>query len=67
MKKRWRADELMDKPQLHSDCVPRPAPQELDAGQRHELSANLQAEPSELASETFGANNGVCGRSESKS
>ncbi|KAF7536429.1 hypothetical protein G7054_g4578 [Neopestalotiopsis clavispora] len=31
------SEEHMDKPQLHSDCVPRPLPDELDAGMRHEL------------------------------
>lgn len=31
------SDGYTDKPQLHSDCVPRAPPDELDAGMRHEL------------------------------
>ncbi|ETS79704.1 hypothetical protein PFICI_09557 [Pestalotiopsis fici W106-1] len=45
------SDDFADKPQLHSDCVPRPLPEELDAGMRHELPGDEPRDQNALINE----------------
>ncbi|KAF3025933.1 hypothetical protein E8E14_014940 [Neopestalotiopsis sp. 37M] len=62
-----QSGDVTDKPQLHSDCVPRPPPDELDAGMRHELPGDepgkwnapmseLPVDHSTLELKTYGKN-----------
>ena len=47
-------DELTDKPQLHSDSIPLPPPEELDAGMRHELPGDEPRNPNAAVTELLG-------------
>lgn len=48
------SDGYTDKPQLHSDCVPRAPPDELDAGMRHELPGDEPRDKNAMVTELPG-------------
>lgn len=52
--KKPSSDEYTDKPQLHSDCVPRAPPDELDAGMRHELPGDEPRDENAMVTELPG-------------
>lgn len=53
-KRKGLSNEYMDKPQLHSDCVPRAPPEELDAGMRHELPGDEPRDENAMVTELPG-------------
>lgn len=53
-KRKILPDEYTDKPQLHSDCVPLPPPEELDAGMRHELPGDEPRDENAVVTELLG-------------